>query len=230
MQTAWSGCGTPTRPSAGRAERLVKAHARECPECTRVELLLRDLPPPPQPPVAPGPRGWTTAVSRWIDRLPGWLREPIRAAEVGLWVGAGYLFLEVQNRLEHDENPMSPRGFVVMWAGIAWLRFLVHQVGPLFERRPHLAGQLLAAGVALPATHLLWLQGEADPSSAATWVLMGLTSVCVGWLIGALADATQAVDDWDPRDPGLNDPPRDDPPQDEERVVVIPQQARYWKP
>ncbi|HEU0302707.1 MAG TPA: helix-turn-helix transcriptional regulator [Longimicrobium sp.] len=211
--------------SAARAERLMKAHTRECAACTRVELLRRDLPAPPQPPVQPGPRGWPAAVRRSIDGLPVWLREPVRAVEVGLWVGGGYLFLEVRNRLERDENPMSPMGFALVWASLAWLVFLFRRVAPLFERRPHLAGQVLAAGVALPATLLLGLLGSADPSTASTWGLAVLASVCTGGLLGALADAAQAVDDWDPRDPELSDPSRD-----EEREVVIPQQARYWKP
>lgn len=244
-----------TRANVARLERLSAAgpactlhaireeaaHTRECAECLRVQMLLRELPPPPEPPPGPGFRGWMIATRRRIDGLPAWLRLPLKLGEGALWTGAAYLGLVLLNWIEGDEPPSLALTAAII-TGIMWFAWLRRLLVPLAERRPYLAGQVLGASLVLPATVVGGAMGAWDLSGAGPWIFAGLLSVFGG---GAYSHWTEGTFDLEAE---LNDLPSAErrallnlppaaagadvtaPSDDEERVVVIPQQAHWFKP
>lgn len=209
--------GTPLL--AVRAERERAEHARTCPECLRVEALRRELPAPPDPPGEPGFMGGLRALRRRIARLPAWLRLPAQVAEGAIVVAAAYPAYLLMKWLEgSDPGPASLRGMMLVAGGLAWFQHLRQLLDPLAERRPWLAGQLLAAGVAFPAAAALGLMGYGDLASFGPWFAAGLISVVGGGVLGKVA-VQELMDD-----------PACGTPDEEERDVFIPQQPHYFKP
>jgi transcriptional regulator with XRE-family HTH domain len=172
--------------SARQAERERVAHARDCAECLRVQALLRDAPPAPQPPVKPGPRGWREAWRRRVDGMPAWLRLPIRAAESLLWVGGLYLLVHLLAFADDPEQGFRPSltVFLGLFAGVTWFGFLGRRLQPALDRNPLLGGQLFGAGMAIPANLVLALYGITDPGSAGSWMLLLVMGVVLGWWVG----------------------------------------------
>ncbi|HEX6373222.1 MAG TPA: hypothetical protein VF006_30135 [Longimicrobium sp.] len=206
--------------SAARAYDEMEAHARECGECMYVKILRRDMPPPPQPPAEPGFRGWMRSLRARIGRLPVWLRLPLQTADFALHMAAVYMALLLVSRIRGDAPSLSPTGMVVLGAFILWIGRLGKRLLPLAARRPYLAGQLFAAGIALPAILLAGLLGEWNLGSAEGWVGVGVMSLFAGGVAG------HWVAKEEPEHETNADPSWDE----EERVVEIPQQAHWFKP
>lgn len=210
--------------SSMRAEHEAAAHTLECAECMRVQALLLHAPPPPEPPAEPGFRGWLRAARSRITRLPGWLRIPLQALDSGVAIGKVYLLVEL---LRWADSPskgfhLSLGRFALLFAGVTWLAFLFKRLLPMADRRPYLAGQLLAGGMALPATLLFGLLGDADLSAPGPWIFAGLVSVFVGGVLG------KWVEEEREKEVEADDPPQAAPAA-EERVVVIEQQDHSWR-
>jgi transcriptional regulator with XRE-family HTH domain len=170
-----------------RAKREVAEHARECAECMRAEMLLKEMPAAPEPPVRPGPRGWVDSVRRRIDRLPAWLRLPLVTAEVLLGLVPAYLFYRLVRWMGGDDPGLTLPGVLAIGAGIIWLLVLGGRMLPLAMRRPYLAGQLFAAGIILPALLLAGMVGSWDLTTAGPWLFAGVVSLLIGVAIGASA-------------------------------------------
>jgi DNA-binding transcriptional regulator YdaS (Cro superfamily) len=170
-----------------RAKREVAEHTRKCAECMRVEMLLKEMPAAPEPPVKPGPRGWMDSVRRRIDRLPAWLRLPLVTAELLLGLVPAYLFYRLVRWGKGGEASVSPLGMLAIGAGLLWILVLGWRLLPLATRRPHLAGQLFAAGIVLPALLLVGTVGSWDLTTVGPWIFAGVVSVLIGVAIGASA-------------------------------------------
>ncbi|MBW3569659.1 MAG: helix-turn-helix transcriptional regulator [Gemmatimonadetes bacterium] len=201
--------------TGGRADREVAAHARGCAECMRAEMLRIGMPPPPPEPAEPGLRGSLGALRSSIGRLPAWLRVPLQGADMAVRLAAFYLGLWLLDRIQGEDTAgPSLTGFLAIGGGILWFRALAWRLLPLSDRRPYLAGQLFAAGIALPAILLAGLLDGCDLASAGLWMFAGLVSAFVGGMIGnSVAKAGQPENET----------------EDEERVVVVPQQAEYFQ-
>ena len=213
-------------PYSGRqALREQAAHARECTECLRVQALLRDAPPAPEPPLRPGFRGWRDAWYRWVDRLPVWLRVPLGTVESLLWFGVVYLGIELLAFAREPSEGFHPSLTVLLgwFAGITWFAFLSDRLQPVSDRHPLVGGQLLGAGIAIPANLILGLFGITNPAHAGSWVLPLLFGAVLGWIVGR---GEQEVQKAEARE---LDPARSAEETDEERVVYVPQRDTSWR-
>jgi transcriptional regulator with XRE-family HTH domain len=208
--------------AAVRAENERVAHARECTECMRVEALLRDAPPPPEPPAEPGLRGWIHAMRRRIARSPFWVRVPLQTAETVARLGAVYLGLKLLGRIRGDDFDLSLTTFALLCAGGVWSFHLWRRLLPLIVERPYRGAQLFAAGVVFPGNVVLGLLGRTELFGPTSWITSGFISIVAGVVLGmVMADEPrEETEEDDVPDGGA----------DEEREVVIPQQAHFWKP
>lgn len=206
-----------TSPRA--AEREVLAHARECAECMRVQMLLRDLPAAPEPPVEPGWRGWLGSLNRRIARLPLLLRAPLWAAQVTAFIALGFLGVHLVNWIQGEPGPdVSSTLFLVLFAGLTWAITMGTWLQPVSDERPRLAGHLFAAGLVLPAVGFFGARGTWDLSSPGLWIFAALVSVLLGWVTGRIWEI-------DPAGPTPEAPEE----EEEEREVFIPQRDTSFR-
>lgn len=200
--------------SASQADREERVHLTQCAECSRVQALLRAAPPPPPRPARPG-------VGAWIARLPAWLRIPLQAGGLALVCGGAYLVFALLGMIIRPDRGFEPSfrsfaSFLLVGTGIGWWFYLLARLTPLAARRPHLAAQLAAAGVALPATAMLGLLGYLDISRPWPWASASVFSAALGawtglWLAEDVAKELECGDDARPD--GAGD-------------VLIPQEGR----
>lgn len=175
-----------------RAKREVAEHTRGCAECMRVEMLLKEMPAAPEPPVRPGPRGWMDSLRRRIDRLPAWLRVPLVTAELLLVLVPAYLFYRLVRWGKEGEASVSPLGMLGIGAAYMWILVLGRLLLPLATRRPHLAGQLFAAGIILPGLLLAGSAGRWQLTTVGPWIFAGVVSLLIGFAVGeSAADAVR---------------------------------------
>jgi transcriptional regulator with XRE-family HTH domain len=212
---------------AVRADREREAHARECAECLRVKALLRDAPPPPEPPLRPGPAGWMDAWHRTVDHLPAGLRMPARLAEALFRLGVYYVGLQlVFDLVGADGFDLSFRDLVLLVGAFFWFMAVGQWLEPLEDRNPYLSSTLQAAAVAVPANLVLGLLGTTDLASPATWIVAAIIVILAGGFLGAVKEGLQDEDER------ALEPERatEDGPE-EEREVFIPQRGDgYWRP
>jgi transcriptional regulator with XRE-family HTH domain len=194
-----------------QAERERVEHEGECTECMRVQLALRDVPPPPDQPRKAG----------FLGRRPGKL-------DLGVLCGVVYLAYKGLRWVGGSRFDPSLMEFASLIAAGAWFFFLSKLLQPLEDRHPYLAGHLVAAGITLPATIAFGVLGHADLSGAGGWVTAGLFSAFVGSVLGYSSE--QERDELLRLDDPLSADEEHPLPADEERVVVIPQQGSYWNP
>lgn len=215
---------TGPRSAVGAIEEMV-AHVRECAECTRAKALLRDVPPAPEPPLKPGFRGWRDAWYRRVDRLPAWLRVPLRTAESLLWLGVVYLGIELLDFVAEPSEGfhLSLAVFLGWFAGITWFMFLSNLLQPVSDRHPYVGGQLVGAGVAIPANLVLGLFGITNPAHAGSWALPLIIGAAAGWILG------QSEQEGQEAEARALDPSRAAGDTEEERVVYIRQRDTSWR-
>lgn len=150
-----------------QAERELAEHERACAECTRVQLVLRDVPPPPERPVEPG----------FWGRLPWQL---VLASVLGFL----YLAYKTLRWLGGAAFDPSLAEVAFLLAGGAWAIYLPQRLAPLEERHPRLYGQIAAAGIILPLYVVYGLLGHADLSGPGDWITAALCSALLGAMIG----------------------------------------------
>ena len=210
---------------ARRARREREAHARECTDCLRVKALLRDAPPPPEPPLRPGPAGWMEAWRRYVGSLPVWLRVPVRAADMLLRLAVLFAALPLLRRVGLFEHfDLSFPELVMLGAGFAWFFKAGELVDPLGDRHPFLAGLLHVLAVVVPALLGMGLLGIADLAAPGPWAVAAMIVVLGGAFFG-IARMDGQSDDARTMDPEAELGP------EEEREVFIPQRRDgYWRP
>jgi transcriptional regulator with XRE-family HTH domain len=211
-------------PYSGRqAQREIAAHERECAECLRLRMQMMHVPPPPEPPVRPGPRGWFVGWRLRLSRLPAWLRPPARVAELLVETGALYLvFRWAQRSLEE---------FLLVFAGIQGFSWIGRLLRPLTDRRPYVGGLLHAGAFTVTGTCVMGVLGPTDLASGSTWIAVSAATLVGGTLLGRWHANAQHEERrvLHVRRLAAGEPSDEPPDDDEERVVHIRPQDTSWR-
>lgn len=141
-------------------------HVRACAECTRVQLALRDVPPPPERPVEPG--FWSHVP--WQLGLAVVLGALYLGYQAVQWLGGGAF-----------DPSLAEAAFLLAWGMCAF--YLLDRLEPLEERHPRLYGHVIAAALVLPLYAGYGLLGHMELSDPGDWITVALCSALLGALI-----------------------------------------------
>ncbi|HEX6040723.1 helix-turn-helix transcriptional regulator [Longimicrobium sp.] len=206
-----SGCGWMTRHRdrlnlyrqtsaslASRAERAMAEHRKTCDICqTAYDPDARSA---PLPPPARGVRGWFERAARVVERLPTWLRVPVKlASALTFAAGTGALW-HLLELLANPSKSWSYPGPGARWGMLfgCWSALVVRLFRPLGRRYPRLMGQVCAAAIVLP-TAFIW-SDFGQEFAVAPW--MWLFVMALGTVPGILISGYYTIEgEFDERDP-----------------------------